>query len=157
MVVTDGTMQVRTMGSPATTVAMPVADEMVCFSLYSVARAATRAYSQLLAPWDLTYTQYLVLVIPWTEGDVTLRLLGELLQLGSGTLSPLLRWLEEKSLIERRDQGDQRVVTVLPHLGRLNCARSPATCRRRLPAAPVCPPMRRPANSSTPCIASPQA
>lgn len=92
---------------------MAIVDDMVCFSLYSASRATTRAYSELLGPWQLTYTQYLVLVSLWTEGDKPVREIGEMLQLDSGTLSPLLRRLEQKGFIERRRDGqDSRVVNV---------------------------------------------
>ncbi|TAP28845.1 MarR family transcriptional regulator [Arthrobacter sp. S41] len=87
---------------------------MVCFSLYSATRATTRAYTELLAPWKLTYTQYLVLVILWNEGSQPVREIGEMLQLDSGTLSPLLRRLESKEFIKRqRSETDTRVVNVL--------------------------------------------
>jgi len=93
---------------------MAIVDEMVCFSLYSATRATTRAYTDLLAPWKLTYTQYLVLVILWNEGSQPVRQIGEMLQLDSGTLSPLLRRLESKELIERqRSETDTRVVNVV--------------------------------------------
>lgn len=83
------------------------------FSLYSATRATTRAYAEQLAPWGLTYPQYLVLIVLWSEGPQSVRKLGELLQLDSGILSPLLRRMEGKQLIERtRDSGDQRVITV---------------------------------------------
>ena len=75
---------------------MAIVDDMVCFSLYSASRATTRAYTELLAPWQLTYTQYLVLVSLWTEGDKPVREIGEMLQLDSGTLSPLLRRLGDQ-------------------------------------------------------------
>ncbi|WP_181148975.1 MarR family transcriptional regulator [Arthrobacter sp. MYb214] len=92
---------------------MAIVDDMVCFSLYSASRATTRAYTELLAPWQLTYTQYLVLVALWSEGDKPVREIGEMLQLDSGTLSPLLRRLEQKDFIERqRDDQDSRVVNV---------------------------------------------
>ena len=92
---------------------MAIVDEMVCFALYSATRATTRAYTELLAPWKLTYTQYLVLVILWTEGEKPVREIGEVLQLDSGTLSPLLRRLEDKEFIVRqRDAQDSRVVNV---------------------------------------------
>lgn len=92
---------------------MAIVNEMVCFSLYSATRATTRAYTQLLAPWGLTYTQYLVLVVLWAEGDKSVHELGEALQLDSGTLSPLLRRMEEKELIVRqRSQADHRLVMV---------------------------------------------
>lgn len=92
---------------------MAIVDEMVCFALYSASRATTRAYTELLAPWKLTYTQFLVLVILWTEGTKPVREIGEMLQLDSGTLSPLLRRMEDKEFIVReRDGQDSRIVNV---------------------------------------------
>ena len=92
---------------------MPVTDEMVCFSLYAATRATTQAYRTLLEPWGLTYPQYLVLVTLWVEGEQTVGSLGENLQLDSGTLSPLLRRMEQSGLVRReRRPGDERVVTV---------------------------------------------
>ncbi|WP_314646692.1 MarR family transcriptional regulator [uncultured Microbacterium sp.] len=92
---------------------MPVTDEMVCFSLYSAARATTQAYRTLLAPWGLTYPQYLVLAILWHEGEQTIGSLGDAMQLDSGTLSPLVRRLEQADLVTRsRSTTDERVVTV---------------------------------------------
>lgn len=86
---------------------------MVCFSLYSASRATTRAYVSLLEPWSLSYPQYLALVVLWLEGEQSVNEMGEELQLDSGTLSPLLKRLEEKGLIERhRSANDQRVVIV---------------------------------------------
>ncbi|WP_374008596.1 MarR family winged helix-turn-helix transcriptional regulator [Leifsonia sp. LS-T14] len=92
---------------------MPVTDEMVCFSLYAATRATTQAYRTLLEPWGLTYPQYLVLVTLWMEGEQTVGSLGDHLQLDSGTLSPLLRRMEQSGLVRReRRPGDERVVTV---------------------------------------------
>lgn len=92
---------------------MPVTDEMVCFSLYAATRATTQAYRTLLEPWGITYPQYLVLVTLWVEGEQTVGSLGEHLQLDSGTLSPLLRRMEQAGLVRReRRAGDERVVTV---------------------------------------------
>ncbi|MFK0401523.1 MarR family winged helix-turn-helix transcriptional regulator [Microbacterium sp. NPDC090225] len=92
---------------------MAVTDEMVCFSLYSAARATTQAYRALLAPWGLTYPQYLVLAILWHEGEQTIGSLGEAMQLDSGTLSPLVRRLEQSGLVRKqRNSDDERVVTV---------------------------------------------
>lgn len=92
---------------------MSVTDEMVCFSLYSAARATTQAYRALLAPWGLTYPQYLVLAILWHEGDQTIGSLGDAMQLDSGTLSPLVRRLEQAGHVTRaRHPDDERVVTV---------------------------------------------
>lgn len=92
---------------------MAVTDEMVCFSLYAATRATTQAYRSLLEPWGLTYPQYLVLVTLWLEGDQTVSTLGEHLQLDSGTLSPLLKRMEQGGLVRRERQApDERVVTV---------------------------------------------
>ena len=92
---------------------MPVTDEMVCFSLYAATRATTQAYRTMLEPWGLTYPQYLVLVTLWVEGDQTVSSLGDHLQLDSGTLSPLLRRMEQADLVHReRRSTDERVVTV---------------------------------------------
>ena len=86
---------------------------MVCFSLYAASRATTQAYRTLLEPWGLTYPQYLVLVTLWLEGDQTVSSLGDHLQLDSGTLSPLLRRMEQTDLVRReRRSTDERVVTV---------------------------------------------
>ena len=86
---------------------------MVCFSLYAASRATTQAYRRSLAPWKLTYPQYLVLVALWTGGARTVGQLGDALALDSGTLSPLLRRLENDGLVSRmRREGDERVVDV---------------------------------------------
>ncbi|WP_438854496.1 MarR family winged helix-turn-helix transcriptional regulator [Agromyces sp. M3QZ16-3] len=92
---------------------MVVTDEMVCFSLYAASRATTQLYRTLLEPWGLTYPQYLVLVALWREGEQTVSTLGDLLELDSGTLSPLLRRMEQSELVVRaRSSADERVVTV---------------------------------------------
>lgn len=94
-------------------IGMTVTDEMVCFSLYAATRATTQAYRAALEPWGLTYPQYLVLVTLWIEGDQTVTSLGELLQLDSGTLSPLLRRMEQAGLVSKeRRSRDERVVTI---------------------------------------------
>lgn len=94
---------------------MAVTDEMVCFALYAAHRATTQTYRALLAPWDLTYPQYLVLASLWNEGPQTVRSLGDALQLDSGTLSPLLQRMEERGLVQRaRSDEDARVVEVHP-------------------------------------------
>ncbi|MGV2904091.1 MarR family winged helix-turn-helix transcriptional regulator, partial [Microbacterium sp. AGC62] len=92
---------------------MAMSDEMVCFSLYSASRATTQAYRTLLAPWGLTYPQYLVLAALWLEGEQTISSLGAVMRLDSGTLSPLVRRLEQAGLVTRvRGEADERVVTV---------------------------------------------
>lgn len=92
---------------------MAVTDEMVCFSLYSASRATTQAYRSLLAPWGLTYPQFLVLAILWHEGEQTIGSLGDAMQLDSGTLSPLVRRLEQTGYVAKaRSSHDERVVLV---------------------------------------------
>ena len=88
-------------------------EHQVCFPLYAASRAVTAAYRPLLAPLGLTYPQYLVLVVLWNDGEQSVKTLGDVLQLDSGTLSPLLKRMAEADLIAReRRQGDERVVDV---------------------------------------------
>lgn len=87
-------------------------DELVCFAVYSAANSTSQAYRQVLAPWNLTYTQYLVLVV-LSDGDRTVSALGHELGLDSGTVSPLVARLEARGLVTReRRESDERVVTV---------------------------------------------
>lgn len=88
-------------------------DQMVCFALYSAARAATQAYRALLEPHGLTYPQYLVLVMLWARGEQTVGRLGDALELDSGTLSPMLRRMEQAGTVTRtRSADDERVVVI---------------------------------------------
>jgi len=87
-------------------------DELVCFAIYSAANSTSQAYRQVLAPWNLTYTQYLVLVV-LSDGDRTVSALGHELGLDSGTVSPLVARLEARGLVARaRRDRDERVVSV---------------------------------------------
>jgi DNA-binding MarR family transcriptional regulator len=91
----------------------PELDEMLCFALYSASRQVGQLYRELLAPWGLTYTQYLVLVALWRDERLTVSRLGDLLGLDSGTVSPLLKRMEAHDLVGRtREAGDERLVTV---------------------------------------------
>ena len=88
-------------------------DRQLCFALYSASRAMTAAYRPVLADMNLTYPQYLVLLVLWEDEHVTVRRLGERLQLDSGTLSPLLKRLEANGLVRRvRSQADERLVEI---------------------------------------------
>ncbi|WP_322409971.1 MarR family winged helix-turn-helix transcriptional regulator [Microbacterium invictum] len=87
-------------------------DDFVCFAMYTASHATTQAYREVLKPWSLTYPQYLAMVVLAT-GERTVRSLGEELHLDSGTLSPLLRRLEARGLVDRRrDDIDERLVRV---------------------------------------------
>lgn len=88
-------------------------DRQLCFALYSASRAMTAAYRPILSELNLTYPQYLVLLVLWEEDRITVGRLGERLQLDSGTLSPLLKRLEANGFIRReRSQQDERQVEV---------------------------------------------
>lgn len=94
--------------------------QQVCFALYSASRALTGLYRPLLERLGLTYPQYLVLLVLWERGDadpperqVSVKRLGEALNLDSGTLSPLLKRLEAAGLVTRaRDRADERSVVI---------------------------------------------
>lgn len=88
-------------------------DHQVCFALYAASRAVQKAYRSALANLDLTYPQYLVLLVLWQRDGQSVRDLGARLHLDSGTLSPLLRRMEDRGVITRdRDSADGREVTV---------------------------------------------
>src|SRR4051794_6339033 len=88
-------------------------DSQLCFSIYAAGHAFNRFYKPLLGPLGLTYPQYLVLLALWEEDALTLKTIGERLLLDSGTLTPLLRRMEEAGLVSRaRDVEDERLVRV---------------------------------------------
>lgn len=88
-------------------------DKQLCFALYGAAHAFTRAYKPLLAPLGLTYPQYVVMMALWEEDDLSVKALGEKVGLDSGTLSPLLKRLEQMRYVaRRRDAADERVVFI---------------------------------------------
>lgn len=85
----------------------------LCFPLYAASREVTRKYKPFLDELDLTYTQYIVMLVLWEEGTVTMQELGKRLYLDSGTLTPLLVKLENKGLVERkRNEKDVREMIV---------------------------------------------
>ena len=85
----------------------------LCFSVYSAAHAFTRLYTVLLQDLGLTYTQYLVLLVLWEEGGLTVKEIGSRLHLDSGTLTPVLRRLENAGYVERRrDETDRRRIHI---------------------------------------------
>lgn len=91
----------------------PRLDEQLCFALYSASRAVTAAYRPLLDELELTYPQYLVLLVLWEEEPCTVSHLGDRLHLDSGTLSPLLKRLESAGLVRRRRSAtDERRVDI---------------------------------------------
>ncbi|SCB20854.1 MarR family winged helix-turn-helix transcriptional regulator [Rhizobium multihospitium] len=88
-------------------------ERQLCFAVYSVAHAFNRAYKPILDRFGLTYPQYLVMLVLWEMGDLPVKTIGEKLDLDSGTLSPLLKRLEQAGLISRaRDPKDERQVII---------------------------------------------
>ncbi|MGI4021689.1 MAG: MarR family winged helix-turn-helix transcriptional regulator [Janthinobacterium lividum] len=88
-------------------------EKQLCFKLYALSRQITNLYRPLLEELDLTYPQYLVMLVLWNEKTVSVKALGERLYLDSGTLTPLLKRLEQKELITRkRDKADERSVLI---------------------------------------------
>ena len=96
-------------------------EDQLCFALYSTLHAVGRAYAGLLPDLGLTYPQYLVMLVLWEEDQVGMKALGERLHLDSGTLTPLLKRMEQGGLLRRtRDADDERQVRVaLAETGRM--------------------------------------
>ncbi|HEL9645321.1 TPA: MarR family transcriptional regulator [Streptococcus suis] len=87
--------------------------KQLCYSFYQVNKLFNQFYMKNLKEFDLTYTQYLVLVVLWETAPLTLKELGEKLDLASNTLTPLLKRLEEKGYIQRSiPLGDKRQLLV---------------------------------------------
>jgi DNA-binding MarR family transcriptional regulator len=88
-------------------------DEMLCFALYAASRATTDVYRPLLEELGLTYPQYLVMIVLWEHETCSVKDIGRILHLDSGTLSPLLKRLESAGFIKRqRRVEDERVVDI---------------------------------------------
>ncbi|MBQ1504000.1 MAG: MarR family transcriptional regulator [Oscillospiraceae bacterium] len=92
-------------------------DNQLCFPLYACSRAVIKQYKPYLDKLDLTYTQYIALMVLWERRSLTVKELGDRLFLDSGTLTPLLKKLESKGLVtRRRSSEDERnlIVAITP-------------------------------------------
>lgn len=88
-------------------------ENQLCFPLYAASREILRKYTPFLKELDITYTQYIVLMVLWEEKEVKVGDLGKKLYLDTGTLSPLLKSMEKKNLVCRtRDKTDERIVKI---------------------------------------------
>jgi MarR family transcriptional regulator, organic hydroperoxide resistance regulator len=88
-------------------------ENQACFPVYALSRVLTAHYKPILDGIDLTYPQYLVMLILWEHQELSVKEIGEKLLLDSGTLTPLLKKLENKQLISRtRSTADERVVMI---------------------------------------------
>ncbi len=88
-------------------------DNQVCFSLYAASREIIKLYKPVLDKFNLTYTQYIAMLVLWEDEKSTVKDIGKRLHLDSGTLTPLLKKIECMGLVTRyRDVNDDRVVIV---------------------------------------------
>ena len=88
-------------------------ENQLCFPLYATSRLITKLYTPFLKELDITYPQYLVLLALWQNDKLSVKSIGEALFLESNTLTPLLKRLEQKNIIQRnRSSQDERAVIV---------------------------------------------
>lgn len=89
----------------------------LCFPLYACAKEVVRSYTPFLEPLGLTYTQYVAMMVLWEHHSIGVKEMGELLFLDSGTLTPMLKKMEQRGWLTReRSKSDERrvVVTITP-------------------------------------------
>ncbi len=88
-------------------------ENQLCFPLYAAAKEVVRVYRPYLDNLNLTYTQYITMMVLWQEKEISVKALGEKLFLDSGTLTPLLKSMEQKGYLRRhRSEKDERVLLV---------------------------------------------
>lgn len=88
-------------------------ENQICFSLYAASREVIKLYKPLLDKHNLTYTQYVAMLVMWEEEKIIFKELGRRLHLDSGTLTPVVKKLESMDLVTKyRNKEDDRVVTV---------------------------------------------
>lgn len=88
-------------------------ENQICFPLYAASREVVKRYRPFLEPLDLTYTQYIAMMVFWEQKKCSVKELGERLFLDSGTLTPVLKSLEAKGYVSRyRSSEDERVLLV---------------------------------------------
>lgn len=88
-------------------------ENQLCFPLYAASRDVIKQYKTSLEKLELTYTQYIVMMVLWERQQITTKEMGKILHLDSGTLTPLLKKMESKGLVSRkRSEFDERNLTV---------------------------------------------
>lgn len=86
-------------------------ENQLCFPLYACAKEIVRRYTPLLDPLGLTYTQYIAMMVMWEHKSISVKDMGKLLFLDSGTLTPMLKKMEKAGWIQRkRSEIDERMV-----------------------------------------------
>jgi MarR family transcriptional regulator, organic hydroperoxide resistance regulator len=101
-------------------------DRQLCFAIYSTTLTLNKLYRELLKKLELTYPQYLVMLVLWESDGLTVSEIGERLFLDSSTLTPLLKRMEVAGLVERQraDRDERQVVVTLTAAGRKLRARA---------------------------------
>ena len=91
----------------------------LCFPLYACSREMIKLYKPWLDEIGLTYTQYITMMVLWEHKSMTVKMLGQELYLDSGTLTPLLKKLEDKGLVTRRrsDRDERNLIVTITELG----------------------------------------
>lgn len=88
-------------------------ENQLCFPLYALSREVIKLYKPILDKYNLTYTQYITMLVMWEEEKIIFKELGQKLHLDSGTLTPVVKKLEAMELVVKyRNKEDDRVVTV---------------------------------------------
>ena len=88
-------------------------ENQLCFPLYVCSKETIRLYKRFLDPLDLTYTQYIAMMVMWEHKSLTVKEMGKILLLDSGTLTPVLKKLESKGYLSRkRSKEDERTVMI---------------------------------------------
>lgn len=88
-------------------------ENQLCFPLYAASREVVKRYRPYLDELDITYTQYITMMVMWEQKEITVKALGEKLFLDSGTMTPVLKSLESKGYVTRkRSTTDERSVSV---------------------------------------------
>ncbi|WP_079710177.1 MarR family winged helix-turn-helix transcriptional regulator [Paraliobacillus ryukyuensis] len=103
-------------------------EDQICFALYATTREMTKRYRPLLEELNITYPQYLVLLVLWEQDGITVKELGSRLYLDSGTLTPMLKRMADNDLIERKRsaEDERKVVVTLTETGKK--AKEDAAC-----------------------------
>ena len=93
--------------------------KQLCFPLYACSREMIKLYKPYLDELGLTYTQYITMMVLWEHKAMTVKALGQELYLDSGTLTPLLKKLEEKGLVTRRrsDLDERNLIVTITEKG----------------------------------------
>jgi DNA-binding MarR family transcriptional regulator len=88
-------------------------DNQLCFSLYAISREVMKLYTPILEKYNLTYTQYVAMLVLWEKEKITFKSMARKLYLDSGTLTPVLKKLEKMELIVKyKDKFDDRMVII---------------------------------------------